>query len=214
MQLRRVIKGALVGFVAGIALLLLVGIVLAGWFLSEARHTDYFERELEKVLKVDVQIESSTLSFRRGVGIQFSAVRITQPGSSAAIVTSERIDLILQLEALLRGNLLFQRIVFFSPHIHFGRESTDVQPSILLNRLCFQKIGSAIEGDEVVEKVFSPAALGSGDSWFTPKLRVEQLVLDSGELVIHLPRREEPIVFSKTHLRITSSPGDLSLIHI
>lgn len=214
MRVRRIMKGALVGSVVAIAVLFFVGILLAGWFLSELRHTDYFERELEKVLKVDVQIESSTVSFRRGVGIQFSAVRIAEPGAGTAIVTSERIDLIVQLKALLQGNLLFQRIVFFRPHIHFGRESTDVQPTTLVNRLFFKKTGFELQEDQVVERVFPHEELGSGDSWITPELRVEQLVLDGGELVIHLPSREEPIVFSKAQLRLTSSLGGRVSVHL
>lgn len=189
--LRRLTLGLMALVVGGV----LVGFLLAGWFLSEQRYVAFLEQELERFLRAEVEIASSTLSFRQGVGVQFQTVSMQEYGSATPFVTAERIDLVLDLKALLRGQLLFRRIFFLRPSVQLMQPTSNAEPAAPVARLFSRQVEPSAQD---AEETPSDANL-----WFSPQLLVHQLVLEDATFVFQQASAEVPLVFTRAHLRLS-----------
>ncbi len=174
----------------------LVGLVLAGWFLAEQRYVALLEHELEQFLHAEVEIASSTLSLRQGVGVQFKTVSMQAYGGTAPFMTAERIDLVLDPRALLRGQLLFRHIFFLKPSVQLARLTSKAEPAAPLARLFSHQANPSAPEAEPEE---TPSA---APFWFSPQLLVHQLVLEDATLVFGQTPARAPVVFTRTQLQI------------
>ena len=189
---------SLVAFVVSV---LLFGLVLAGWFLSEQRYVAFLEQELERLLRAEVEIASSTLSFRQGVGGQFKTVSIQAYDAAAPFATAERIDLALDLKALLRGQQLFRQIFVLKPRVQLVQPTSNANPAAPIAHLFSHQIQPFTQKAEA-EETPSDTAL-----WFSPQLLIHQLVLEDATLVFQQPSDGVPVVFTRTRLRLSLEPG-------
>ena len=195
--LRRLTLGLVVLILSGI----LVGLLLAGWFLSEQRYVAFLEQELERFLRAEVEIASSTLSFRQGVGVQFKTVSLQAYDSTDPFMTAERIDLVLDLKALLRGQLLFRRIFFLKPSVQLAQPTANTESAAPVARL-FSHQANPFAQEAEAEEIPSDANL-----WFSPQLLVHQLVLEDATLVFRQTSTGVPVVFTRARLRIAWDTG-------
>ena len=195
--LRRLTLGLVVLGLSGV----LVGLLLAGWFLSEQRYVAFLEQELEEFLRAEVEIASSTLSFRQGVGVQFKTVRVQAYGGTDPLMTAERIDLVLDLKALLRGQLLFRHIFFLKPSVQLARPISNAESTAPVARLFSHQVNPFIQEAEA-EETPSDANL-----WFSPQLSVHQLVLEDATLVFRQISTGVPVIFTRARLRIAWDIG-------
>ena len=179
----------------------LVGLLLAGWFLSEQRYVAFLEQELERFLRAEVEIASSTLSFRQGVGVQFKTVRLRAYDGTGPFMTAERIDLVLDLKALLRGQLLFRHIFFLKPSVQLAQPTANAESAAPVARLFSHQVNPFAQEAEAEENP-SDAHL-----WFSPQLLVHQLVLEDATLVFQQTSTGVPAVFTRTRLRIVWDTG-------
>ena len=113
--LLRVCRWLVVSLIA----VVLGGLLLLGWFLSEHRYVEFIEQELEALLAAEVGIASSTLSFKQGLGVQLKTVTMQEPAGSAPFFRAERVDVLLDMKALLRGRLLFREPACIKPQVQF-----------------------------------------------------------------------------------------------
>ena len=194
---RRLTLGLVVLVLSG----LLAGLLLAGWFLSEQRYVAFLEQELERFLRAEVEIAASTLSFRQGVGVQFKTVRMQAHDGSAPFLTAERIDLVLDLKALLRGQLLFRHIFVLRPSVQLAQPTADTESTAPVARLFSRRTNPFAQTAEAEDT--PPEA----NLWFSPQLSVHQLVLEDATLVFQQASTGVPAVFTRTRLRIAWDTG-------
>ena len=179
----------------------LVGLLLAGWFFSEQRHVAFLEQELGRFLGVEVEIASGTLSFRQGVGVQFKTVSMQAYGTTTPFVTAERIDLVLDLKALLRGQLLFRQIFVFKPSVQFTQPIAQTEPPGLIARL-FSRQWKRSAQEAEADKTPSDTNL-----WFSPQLSVHQIVLEDATLVLRQASTGVLVVLTRVRLQIVWEPS-------
>lgn len=179
----------------------LVGLLLAGWFLSEQRYVAFLEQELERFLRAEVEIASSTLSFRQGVGVQFKTVRVQAYDGTDPLMTAERIDLVLDLKALLRGQLLFRHIFFLKPSVQLAQPTANAESTAPIARLFSHQVNPFAQEAEAGE---TPS---DTNLWFSPQLSVHQLVLEDATLVFQQTSTGVPVVFTHARLRIAWDIG-------
>ena len=191
--LRRLTLGLMALGLSGV----LVGLLLAGWFLSEQRYVAFLEQELERFLRAEVEIASSRLSFRQGVGVQFKTVSLQAYGDTDPFMTAERIDLVLDLRALLRGQLLFRHIFFLQPSVQFAQPTAEAESAAPVARLLSRRANPFAQ----------EANPSDANLWFSPQLSVHQLVLEDARLVFHHTSAGTPVVFTRARLRIAWDTG-------
>ena len=202
----RVLRRLALSLIALVLSVVLAGLLLAGWFLSEHRYVAFLEQELERLFLAEVELGSSTLSFRQGVGVQFKTVRMQAYDASDPFVTAERIDLVFDLRALLRGQLLFRQLVFLKPSVRFAQP--DAEPTAPVARLFSRRAKPpAQETETETETEAETEATADADRWFSPQLLVQQLVLDDATLVFQQTETAAPVVLTHAHLRIVLEPG-------
>ena len=192
--LRRLTLGLIALGVSGV----LVGLVLAGWFLSEQRYVAFLEQELERLLGAEVEIASSTLSLWQGVGVQFRTVSVQEYGSPDPFVTAERIDLVLDLKALLRGQLLFRQIFVLKPNVQLAQPPSNAEPAAPVAGLFSRQVKPSAQDAEE-----TPSA---ANLWFSPQLLVHQLVVEDATCVFQPASAEVPLVFTRARLRLSLEP--------
>lgn len=195
------------------AAVVLFGSVLAalaglGWFLSGERYVAVLERELETWLGAEVDIGSSRLSFRRGLGIRFADVAVRDIGAPGQSLTAQRLDLSLDFWALWRGELLFRRIYCLQPSLRLAaptaetsalptEEDVSASPSAaFLAGLFPVPAWSALPSSGTVE------AEPTDEGWFSPRLSVRRIVVDRAEVVLTQRYGTPPVVFSNAGLRV------------
>ena len=179
----------------------LVGLLLAGWFLSEQRYVAFLEQELERFLRAEVEIASSTLSFRQGVGVQFKTVSLQGYDGTGPFMTAERIDLVLDLKALLRGQLLFRHIFFLKPSVQLAQPTANAESAAPVARLFAHQMNPFAQEAEAEE---NPS---DANLWFSPQLLVHQLVLEDATFVFQQTSTGVPAVFTRTRLRVVWDTG-------
>ncbi len=195
--LRRLVLGLVVFVLSGI----LVSLFLAGWFLSEQRYIAFLEQELERFLRAEVEIASSTLSFRQGVGVQFKTVSMQAHDGTDPFMTAERIDLVLDLKALLRGQLLFRHIFFLKPNVQLTQPTSKAESTAPVARL-FSRQANPFAQEAEAEDTPSDTNL-----WFSPQLLVHQLVLEDATLVFRQTPTGVPVVFTRVRMRVAWDTG-------
>ncbi len=198
-RMLRSLRGLTLSFVACVGSAVLLGLLLAGWFLSEQRYVAFLEHELEGFLHAEVEIASSTLSFRQGVGVQFKTVSMQAYDGTDPFMTAERIDLVLDLQALLRGQLLFRHIFVLKPRVQLVQSTANAESVAPVARLFSRQVKpSAPEAEE------TPS---DANLWFSPQLLVHQLVLEDATLVFQQTSTRVPVVFTHARLRIAWDTG-------
>ena len=188
--LLRVLRGLMVSLIAVVLSVVLGGLLLVGWFLSEHRYVEFIEQELEALLAAEVRIASSTLSFRQGLGVQLKTVSMQEPAGSAPFFRAERVDVLLDMKALLRGRLLFRQLACIKPRVQFH-----------------QKEGAETLSSPVA-RVFARAAAKASapvpsDTWFSPHMDIQHITLDEGEISFLQSGAEQPFALTQTHMRIS-----------
>ena len=179
-----------------------------GWFLSGERYVAVLERELETWLGAEVDIGSSRLSFRRGLGIRFADVAVRDIGAPGQSLTAQRLDLSLDFWALVRGELLFRRIYCLQPSLRLAAPTAEtsalpteqgipaVPSAAFLAGLFPGPAWSALPPSGAVE------AEPTGEGWFSPRLSVRRIVVDRAEIVLTQRYGTPPVVFSNAGLQV------------
>ncbi len=188
--LLRIFRRLVVSLIAVVLSVVLGGLLLLGWFLSEHRYVEFIEQELEALLAAEVGIASSTLSFKQGLGVQLKTVTMQEPAGSAPFFRAERVDVLLDMKALLRGRLLFRQLACIKPQVQF-----------------YQKEGTTAFASPVA-RVFARAAAKTSapalsDAWFSPYLDIQHITLDEGEISFLQSGAEQLFVLTQTHMRIS-----------
>ena len=175
--LLRIFRRLVVSLIAVVLSVVLGGLLLLGWFLSEHRYVEFIEQELEALLAAEVGIASSTLSFKQGLGVQLKTVTMQETAGSAPFFRAERVDVLLDMKALLRGRLLFRQLACIKPQVQF-----------------YQKEGTTASRE---------GAPALSDAWFSPYLDIQHITLDEGEISFLQSGAEQLFVLTQTHMRIS-----------
>jgi hypothetical protein len=105
----------------GAALIVSVGVWL-GWLFSSQRYQQLLTEQLSVLFGARVQMEQSRLSFQNGFGVQFEQVTVQEGKNAAPFFTATGVELLLDLSALWRGELLFRRIDIVNPSLQVTAE--------------------------------------------------------------------------------------------
>ena len=154
-----------IGGAAG-CLLFVLGIA---WWLSRQHHQPFLTQQLSAVLGAEVGVASSAVSLRRGLGIRLERVTVRNQSDAAPFFTAEHIDVLLDLVALLRGQLLFRHVYCLSPRIQLGTGEGTMATPALVSRLGLGRGENAAETQ-------------ARQDWFSPTLALRHLVLQGGEV--------------------------------
>ena len=133
--------------------------------------------------------------------MQFKTVRVQAYGGADPLMTAERIDLVLDLKALLRGQLLFRHIFFLKPSVQLAQPTSNAESTAPVARLFSHQVNPFAQEAEA-EETPSDANL-----WFSPQLLVHQLVLEDATLVFQQTSTGVPVVFTRARLRIAWDIG-------
>jgi hypothetical protein len=173
---------------------LLVGmLVWIGWLLSGQRYQHLLTQELSTLLGAEVRVASSRLSWRRGLGIQLETVAVQGGVDATPFFTADRIDVRLDLSALLHGQLLFRRIDCVRPRIHLvgGGVGQGLLPGGLLA---------------------APGTTAPASGWFagvlSPTLALQEVSLDDGEIVYAREPHGLPLVLTRTEATLAYTASD------
>ena len=98
---RRLWRGLCIAAVGGVAGCLLVVLALAWWLSSH--YQPLLTQRLSTLLGAEVRVAGSALSFRRGLGVGLERLVVQNRSEAAPFFTAERVDVLLDLRALLRG---------------------------------------------------------------------------------------------------------------
>src|SRR5262249_44725072 len=109
----------LIAFVAAVLVFVVAG---TAWLLSGQRYQILLTDQLSQLLGAKVHVSGSRFSLAGGLGIELAGVTIQRPNESAPFLTSERIDMLLGLKALLQGRLLFHKMNAVRPQIRIAED--------------------------------------------------------------------------------------------
>ena len=113
-------------FLVAISAALLVGVgVWIGWLLSGQRYQQLLTEQLSALFGAELRVERSHLSFHGGFGVQFENVTVNQGAKASPFFTAAGIELLLDLTALWRGELLVRRIDLLQPSLQIGSGNND-----------------------------------------------------------------------------------------
>ncbi|HXG22586.1 MAG TPA: AsmA-like C-terminal domain-containing protein [Methylomirabilota bacterium] len=105
-----------------VAVVVVAGAAWVSWLISGQRYQQILAEQLSALLDAHVQMEKSHLSFHNGLGVQFDGVTIKDNAAVAPFFAAAEIDLLLDLSALWRGELLFHRIEVVQPRLQVTAE--------------------------------------------------------------------------------------------
>ena len=151
--------------VAAVVVALLVWVA---WLLSGQRYQQILTQQLSAKLGAEVRVVSSRLSLHHGLGIEFVTVAVQRGPEATPFFTADRIDVLLDLSALLHGQLLFRHIDCTKPRIRLP-EGVGTAPALL-------------DRSPVTPGQTQPADQWTGE-WFSPTLALQQLRWNDGEIV-------------------------------
>src|SRR5262245_7941606 len=154
--------------VAIVAAVVVAGVVWLAWLLSGQRYQQMLTQQLSVQLGAEVRVASSQLSLHHGLGIRLDTVAVQRGPEASPFFTAERIEVLLDLPALLRGDLLFRHIDFTKPHIRLP-EGTGTIVAL------FDRSAAAREPAE-------PVGQWTG-GWPAPTLAIQHLRWQDGEIV-------------------------------
>ena len=143
-------------------------VVWVAWLLSGQRYQQILTQQLSANLGAEVRVVSSRLSLRYGLGIQLDTVAVQHGPEATPFFSADRIDVLLDLSALLHGQLLFRRIDCSKPRIRL--------PEGMGTILAFLERSPATRGQP------EPAGQWAG-GWFASALALQYLHWNDGEIV-------------------------------
>ncbi len=143
-------------------------VVWVAWLLSGQRYQQMLTQQIGARLGAEVRVVSSRLSLHYGLGIQFDTVSVQHGLEATPFFTADRIDVLLDLSALLHGQLLFRHIACTKPRIRL--------PEGMGTTMALLRRPATAPGQT------EPAGQGAG-GWFSPTLALEQLRWNDGEIV-------------------------------
>lgn len=193
----------LVGTAAIVFCLGLGALAGLGWFLSGERYVAVLERELETWLGAEVDIGSSRLSLRRGLGLRFADVAVRDIGAPGQSLTAQRLDLSLDFGALWRGELLFRRIYCLQPSLRLVAPSGEtLAPRTAHDVPAF--LAGLFPGPawSVLPSGGSVETEPTDESWFSPRLSVRRIVVDRAEIILTRRYGTPPVIFSNAGLQV------------
>lgn len=170
-------------------LLVLLGVV---WWLLSHHSRPFLTQHLSALLEAEVRVARSTVSFRHGLGIGLEQLVVQNRSEDVPFLTAERVDVLLDLRALLRGQLLFQHISCLRPHIRLaaGEEPVALPPLV---------------GRVLQEQTHDGQA---GDGWLSPRLAVRHLVLRNSQVRYGGQAHDAALVMVGTDLDLSYSDGE------
>ncbi|MCE2487391.1 MAG: hypothetical protein J4F42_17895, partial [Desulfurellaceae bacterium] len=190
---RRLWRGLCIAAAAGVAGCLFVALALA-WWLSY-HYQPLLTQRLSALLGAEVRVAGSALSFRRGLGIGLEQPVIQNRSEAAPFFTAERVDVLLDLRALLRGQLLFHYIHCLRPRIRLvAGDETESVPLLAAGALLGHTSGARAEHGRL-----------------SPQLAVRHLVLHDSQLRYDSPAQDADLVVMGADLDLSyGDAGDLA----
>ena len=188
---RRLWRGLGIAAVGGVAGCLLVVLALAWWLSSH--YQPLLTQRLSSLLGAEVRVAGSALSFRRGLGVGLERLVVQHRSEAAPFFSAERVDVLLDLRALLRGQLLFHYIHCLRPRIRLtaGDGAAAVPP--LVGALLGHTPNIQAEPDRL-----------------SPQLAVRRLVLHDSQLRYDDPAQDADLVVMGADLDLSyGDAGDL-----
>lgn len=155
------------------------------WSLTDQRYQRFLTQYLSGRLEAEVQIGTSHITVRRGLGITLAQVTIRERRTSAPFFTAEAIDVLLDVSALLDGHFDFRQITLVKPVLHVIQGGT--QETIL--RLLRRK-PPAPETHEAKR-------------WFTPRITLQKLTAEKGTVTYSRATSTVPLLFTPLNAAVT-----------
>lgn len=181
---------SLVALMAAVLVLVLAG---TAWLLSGDRYQTLLTEQLSQLLGAEVRVSGNRFSLTRGLGIELTGVTIQLPNKGVPFLTSERVDVLLGLKALLRGRLLFHQLNAIRPQMYIA-EGSDGGLTRIVGLL------SAVEKAVTAQ----PGTTG----WFTPTLAIRHVgIYDGSVTYVRKSQRDVSFVFTRLYLLVSRSGG-------
>lgn len=172
------------------AAFLVAGVAWISWLLSGQRYQTFLTEQLSGLFGARVQVEGSQLSFHGGLGLRFAAVTVRDSGAAAPFFVADEIELLLDLRALWRGALLFDRIDFVKPRLQM--------------ELAGERFFHLIQRLQTTRE-----SAGLSARWFTfgvaPTLAVQDLRLHDAEITYATTPKSTPLILSGTEAALAFS---------
>ena len=175
-------------------LLFLLGVA---WWLSQQHYQPLLTQYLSALVGAEVQVASSAVSFRHGLGIGLEQVVVQNPSEAVPFFTTEHVDVLLDLNAVLRGQLVFQHIHCVSPRIQLEAGEGTISAPPLVSRV-LQGQAAAESGGQVEQ------------AWFSPTFALHHLVLQGGQVRYTNRQEQEDIglILTETDMDLTLNEDD------
>ena len=187
---RRLWRGLCIVGSGGAVGCLLVLLAVA-WWLSSHRSQPFLTQHLSALLGAQVRVAGSAVSFRRGLGIGLEELVVQNRSEDAPFLTAERVDVLLDLTALLRGQLLFRHIYCLRPRIRLAAEDGTASLPPLVER--------ALQGQTHAGR--------AGHGWLSPRLAVRHLVLQDSQVWYGGSAQDADLVMVGSDLDLSYSEG-------
>jgi hypothetical protein len=171
----------LVALVAAVLVMLIVG---TAWLLSGDRYQTLLTEHLSQALGAEVQVADSRLSYAGGLGIEFVEVKMQLPSHVSPVFSAERLAMLLDLKALIRGRISFHEMKVSRPHIDIIDDK---------GRKMWQLLGLLA----ATEKTSTPVDI---PGWFTPTVAVRYVAIVDGSIAYAQKVHNSPFALSHVHV--------------
>src|SRR5262245_58667559 len=171
----------LVVLVTGVVVIVLAGTI---WLLSSDRYQTLLTEYLSQVLGAEVRVSGSRLSYTDGLGIEFADVTMQFPTQQSPFFSTERLAVLLDLQALVYGRLLFHELKASRPHIRIAGEEGEVMTHVLSLLAATEK---------TVAKSDTPG-------WFVLTLAVRHVAISEGSVTYVQKTPIAPLLVSQLQL--------------
>lgn len=187
-------------FLIAISAALFVGAgIWLGWLFSGQRYQQLLTEQLSALFGARVLMEDSYLSFHDGIGVQFKKVTVQKDADATPFFTAVGIELLLDLSALWRGELLFRRIDIVSPSLQVTAEG----------KYFLQLMKRMRESQNVVSK--SPRWFTHG---LTPTLAVRELRLRDANITYAKTPTSAVLLFADTDVALDFEPSEKPTVRL
>jgi hypothetical protein len=156
------------------------------WALTDQRYQRFLTQQISNRLATEVQIGTSRVTVRRGLGIAFANVTIRDRPDVTPLFTANTIDVFLDFSSLLRGHFDFRQVTIIKPTLHviegmkqeaifhrFHRETTQPEP-----------------------------ATQESKGWFTPRFTLQQLTVEDGTVTYSRDTSTAPLFFTQINATV------------
>lgn len=173
----------------GAAVLVLV-FASAAWLLSGDRYKTLLTQYLSQTLGAEVHVSRSHFFYVGGLGIEFVGVTMQLPTQNSPLFAAERLAMLLDLQALVSGRVLFHEMKVSRPHLNVVGGGEHGVPHFLGLLAATEK------------------TLASADTsgWFTPTVAVRHVVIANGSVAY--TRKEQPSPFLASQVQLWLSHPD------